>query len=154
MWGGLWGRRRALGMGKGAESAGCPVLWTWPSGSPCCLLLQPGPCTGCSAICGAPLGKAKSWSRESQTESEEWINLHLCSFLLRGLCTIGFPIKADAGRSVPVTVLSPQGTGIALSKSLITSAISSEKMQSVFSSAESKIGAFLKLKAYNLRRVY
>lgn len=75
-------------------------------------------------------------------------------FLLGGLCPVGFPIKADEGGSFPVTSLSPQGTWIALSKSLITSAVSSEKMQSVFSSAERKIGAFLKLKASNLSRVY
>lgn len=53
--------------------------------------------TGCCAICVPPLCKVKSWSRDSHSESEEWINLRLFSFLLRGLGTIGFPIKADAG---------------------------------------------------------
>lgn len=57
--------------------------------------------------------------------------------------------------SFPVTVLSLQETLIALPRSLITSAVSSEKMQSMFSSPESKIGGvFLKLITSNLRRVH
>lgn len=59
------------------------------------------------------------------------------------------------GGSFPVSVLSLQETLIALPRSLITSAVSSEKMQSIFSSPESKIGGvFSKLIASNLRRAY
>lgn len=78
------------------------------------------------------------------------------SFLPIGLCTAAFPTEADAGGgSFPVSVLSLQETLIALPRSLITSAVSSEKMQSIFSSPESKIGGvFSKLIASNLRRAY
>lgn len=65
------------------------------------------------------------------------------------------PRQMQGGGSFPVSVLSLQETLIALPRSLITSAVSSEKMQSIFSSPESKIGGvFSKLIASNLRRAY
>lgn len=67
----------------------------------------------------------------------------------KGIVHSWLPIKAGAGQEL---FLSPQGTWIAFVQK--SDHLSSEKMQSVFSSAESKIGAFLKLKASNLRRVY
>lgn len=145
VWGRPVGSRRMLGTGKGAEIKPCALelaLESW-----CCLCYSQA--FPEAALQFAPLSKVKSWSKESQTKSEEWIHLQLFFFFLRGLCILGFPIKAGAGQEL---FLSPQGTWIAFVQK--SDHLSSEKMQSVFSSAESKIGAFLKLKASNLRRVY
>jgi len=106
----------------------------------------------------APPRKVERRSRESETKSEEQIHLRLFFFLPVGLCTVAFPIEADAGGIFSVTMPSLEETSIALPRSPITSDVTllfSEKMQSTFSSPESKVGGvFSKLIASNLRRAY